>query len=140
MYTKKSKLTDAERVRLDEISFCFFILRLAQTVPDPTKLYDFIEVVCSFGDCNFVIIANLVSICMTKDRRYFPSKEEHVQLLAKSDIPVRKATKILGISQRDYYNYMYQEQLPIEPKFEPRQYIEIIKFLDAIQNIIPERI
>lgn len=138
MFKKTVTLTDAERVRLDEITFCNFIDELFSVNSNPTKVYSFIEVVCTLGRCDLLIINNVVSICMTQDRRYKLTREEQVHLYSKI-LPVRKLITTIGISQRDYYNILSQEPPDLNPKFSPKQYIEIIKFLNCLEHIIPER-
>lgn len=140
MYKKDNTLSDAERVRLDEITFYNFIEHLFQINSNPTKVYSFIEAVCTLAPCNITVINSAVNICMTQDRRYRPTKEEHVHLLAKSDMSVRKIMTYLNISQRDYYSILTKSPPDIQPKFTPKQYIEIIKFLNCLTNLIPERI
>lgn len=140
MYKKQETLSDAERVRLEEVTFCNFISHLFSVNSNPTKAYAFIEVVCTLGKCNLIVINGVVSICMTQDRRYVPTTHEHVYLLSKSTMSVRKITPYLGISQRDYYGYLEKEPPDIQPKFSPVQYIEMIKFIDCLHNLLPERI
>lgn len=140
MFSKPNTLSDAERVRLEEIAFCNFIDYLFQKNSNPTKVYGFIEVVCTLSNCNLLIINNVVSICMTQDRRYKCTKEEFIHLLSKSDMPVRRILPYLGISQRDYYKILEQDPPDIQPKFQPKQYIEMIKFLDCLRTLAPERI
>jgi hypothetical protein len=140
MYKKDNTLSDAERVRLDEITFYNFIEHLFQLSSNPTKVYSFIEAVCILAPCNMTIINSVVNICMTQDRRYVPTKEEHIHLLAKSDMSVRRIVSYLNISQRDYYRILAEQPPNIQPKFSPKQYIEIIKFLNCLTNLIPERI
>ena len=140
MYKKRVTLSDTDRVRLDEITFCNFIDYLFSINSNPTKVYSFIEVVCTLGKCDLVIINSVVAICMTQDRRYKPTREEQVHLYSKSSLPVRKVISIIGISQRDYYAILNQDPPVIEPRFTPKQYIEIIKFLNCLTNLIPERI
>lgn len=140
MFTKQNTLSDTGRVRLDEITFFNFIDKLFSINSNPTKVYSFIEVVCTLGGCNLLIINSVVTICMTQDRRYKPTKEEHVHLLAMSSMSVRKIIPYLEISQRDYYNILEQDPPDIQPKFTPKQYIEIIKFLNCLDSLAPERI
>ena len=140
MYKKDNTLSDAERVRLDEITFYNFIEHLFQLSSNPTKVYNFIEAVCVLALCNVTIVNSVVNICMTQDRRYVPTKEEHIHLLAKSDMSVRRIVSYLNISQRDYYKVLAEPPPNIQPKFSPKQYIEIIKFLNCLTNLIPERI
>jgi hypothetical protein len=140
MYRKSSTLSDAERVRLDEITFCKFIDYIFQLNSNPTKVYNFVEVICNLAKCDTLIISGVVSICLTQDRRYKVSKEEHVYLLSKSTMPVRQITKYLGISQRDYYEVLEEPPPNLLPKFQPKQYIEIIKFLNCLDTLAPERI
>ena len=140
MYKKQITLSDAERVRLDEITFCNFIEKLFSVNSNPTKVYSFVEVVCTLGRCDLLVINSVVSICMTQDRRYKPTREEQVHLYAKSSMPVRKIIPLIGISQRDYYDLLSSEPPNLQPKFSPKQYIEMIKFLNCLDNLIPERI
>ena len=141
MYKNRITLSDAERVRLDEITFCNFIDKLFSMNSNPTKVYGFVEVICTLGKCDLLIINGVVAICMTQDRRYKLTKEEHTHLFARACIPVRKALPILGISQRDYYTILRSKEPPdIQPKFSPKQYIEMIKFLNCLDNIAPERL
>lgn len=140
MYKKARTLSDAERVRLDEITFCNFITQLFSINSNPTKVYSFVEVVCTLGRCDLLIINSVVSTCMTQDRRYKATKEELMHLYAKSNMPVRKITSLVGLSQRDYYELIKKAPPDIQPKFNPKQYIEIIKFLNCLENLIPERI
>ena len=140
MYKKQITLSDAERVRLDEITFCSFIERLFSVNSNPTKVYSFVEVVCTLGRCDLLVINSVVSICMTQDRRYKPTREEQVHLYSKSSMPVRKIIPLIGISQRDYYDILDSDPPNLQPKFSPKQYIEMIKFLNCLDNLIPERI
>lgn len=140
MYKKQNTLSDAERVRLDEITFCNFIDKLFSVNSNPTKVYSFVEVVCTLGGCDLLVINNVVSICMTQDRRYKPTREERVHLYSKASMPVRKIFPIVGVSQRDYYDILDKEPPDLQPKFSPKQYIEMIKFLNCLNNLIPERI
>jgi hypothetical protein len=140
MYTKKTKLSDAERVRLDEITFCNFIDKLFSVNSNPTKVYSFIEVVCTLGRCDLLVINSVVSICMSQDRRYKPTKEEAIHLYAKSSMSVRNIIALVRTSQRDYYEVLNKEPPDLQPKFSPKQYIEIIKFLNCLDSLIPERI
>lgn len=140
MYKKRTTLSDAERVRLDEITFFNFIIHLFKVNSNPTKVYDFVEVICTLAQCDLLIINSVVSICMSHDRRYIPTRNEHIQLLAKSEMPVRRILTYLNISQRDYYNAIAEEPPDILPKFSPKQYIEVIKFLNCLTTLIPERI
>lgn len=140
MYRKSIALSDTERVRLDEITFWNFISYLFSINSNPTKVYSFVEVVCTLGKCDLLVINSVVTICMTQDRRYLPSKEEHIHLLSKSYMSVRRIVKYLGISQRDYYETLAKEPPNVQPKFSPKQYIEIIKFLNCLTTLVPERI
>ena len=140
MFTKQVTLSDAERVRLDEITFCNFIDKLFSVNSNPTKVYSFIEVVCTLGKCDLLIINSVVSICMTQDRRYKATKDELVHLYSKSSLPIRKLILTLGISQRDYYETLGKDPPNLLPRFTPKQYIEMIKFLNCLDNLIPERI
>lgn len=142
MYRKppRPQLSDAERVRLDEITFCTFIKKLFSLNSNPTKVYDFVETICALGRCDLLLINSVVTVCMRQDRRYKPTREEHIFLLAKSNMPVRQILLYLGISQRDYYKVLSSESPNIQPRFDPKQYIEMIKFLNCLGNLIPERI
>ena len=62
MYKKDNTLSDAERVRLDEITFYNFIEHLFQLSSNPTKVYSFIEAVCVLAPCNITIINSVVNI------------------------------------------------------------------------------
>ena len=139
MFKKQVTLSDAERVRLDEITFFAFIDRLFSINSNPTKVYSFIEVICTLGKCDLIVINNTVSICMAQDRRYKTSREEQVHLYAKSSMPVRKSIAIIGVSQRSYYDILDTEPPNLQPRFTPKQYIEIIKFLNCLDSLIPER-
>lgn len=140
MYTRKSKISDAERVRLEEITFCNFIAHLFELNLSPPKIYDFVEVICNLSGCDFKLISDAINIIMTQDRRYLPTREEHVILLSNAGVAVRRVTKELGISQRDYYSIVNMEEPPdILPKFRPALYIEMIKFLNQLEKFIPER-
>jgi hypothetical protein len=139
MYSKRNVLSDAEQVRLEEIEFCNFIDYLFRLNSNPTKVYAFIEVVCTLSNCNLPIINGAVSICMTQDRRYKTTKEEFIHLLSKAAMPVRKLIPYVGVSQRDYYKVLRQKPPDIQPKFQPKQYIEMIKFLQGLRNLVPER-
>ena len=140
IYTKKETLTDAERIRLEEIMFYNFIMYLFKTNSNPAKVYGFVEVICTLGNCDLLIINNVVSMCMSQDYRYVPRQQEHIYLLTKSSTPVRKVTAQFSISQRDYYKIKNSDPPDIQPKFSPKQYIEIIKFMDCLTKLIPERI
>lgn len=141
MFTRVSKISDSERVRIEEITFCKFIERLFGLNSNPTKVYGFFEVICTLSGCDLSLINDAISIVMTQDRRYVPSREEHVILLSHAGVPIRKILTTAHVTQRDYYSIINMEEPPdILPKFRPAVYIEIIKFLDCLDNLIPERI
>ena len=140
MFTRQTNISDAERVRLEEIAFCNFITHLFKLNLNPPKILDFVEVICSLSGCNFTLISDAVSTIMMQDRRYVPTREEHVILLSHAGIAIRRINKMLGISQRDYYAIINMAEPPdIQPKFRPAVYIEMIKFLDHLNKLTPER-
>ena len=140
MFTKQSTMSDAERIRLEEITFWNFIEHLFKSNASPVKVYGFIETVCALSECKILILNDVINICMTNDRRYRPTRNELIYILSKSKLAVRTIIAETKITYRDYYKLVAEDMLPIAPKFTPEQYIEIIKFLDSLRNIVPERI
>jgi hypothetical protein len=137
MYKKQNTLTDGEKCRLDEIIFFNLIQRIYGMHANPTKIFDFIEMLCILTKCNTTIINSVIAIVLTNDCRYAPGRDEHAYLLSKAAIPVRDIVKRVGISLTTYYNAMdvLSTQAPIYPKLSPAQTDEIGKLLDGIDDL-----
>lgn len=121
-------MTKEEQMRLNEIIFCNLFKKLLKTNKNPIKVYDFLTALAEVVGANVLILNNVLTIILNNDKQYIASKKEYVYLLRKSNLPVRQIVTVAHISFSTYYSKK-QEELHIEPKFSPIQYIEMMKIL-----------
>ena len=136
--SKQSALTEQECARLDEILFYNLTHNLFKMGKNPVQIYSFIEVMCSLASCNITIINSVVATILTEDRRFAPGRKEHIYLLSKAAVPVRKIVADFGMSNNTYYaivDELSKSTLPILPKFDSKQDEEMTKFIDALDLV-----
>lgn len=121
------------QIRLNEIIFCKLFQQLLKDNTNPIKVYDLIEAVANLVGANVTILNSVLTIILSNDRRYLPTKKEFAYLLRLSNMPVRNVCKLAGISQTTYYA-MSENDMHIEPKFTPIQYEQILKIMRAFKS------
>jgi hypothetical protein len=121
-------MTENEQIRLNEIIFCKLFQKLLKENVNPIKVYDLIEAVAILVGANVTVLNSVIGIILSNDRRYMPHRREHMYLLKKSNVPVRKVCKLAGISPNTYYAPT-TDDIHIEPKFTPVQYDAMLKVM-----------
>mgnify|MGYP000869319685 CR=1 FL=1 len=141
MYLKPNDtMNEAERIRLDEITFYDYVQHIYATNKNPVKVYDYIEILCNMTDSNLILMNSLVSAMMCGGHEYIPTKQERIYLLSKSSLSVRAICKRLGISQTTYYQYLDKPPLLIASHISKEQHEELVRFFNKLSTVLPERI
>lgn len=140
MYKKShTELTDTERIRLDEIVFYDYIQDVFQNNPNPVKVFDFVEVLCSLTRCNMLIMNSIVIEMMNGGNHFIPTKLERIYLMSKSSLGVRDICRRLDITQRTYYKYVEKTPPYITCRLTTEQHEELLRFFKNLKRIVPER-
>lgn len=121
-------MTKEEQMRLNEVIFCNLFKKLLIKNSNPIKVYDFVAATAEVIGANVVVLNSVLTIILNNDKRYMASKKEYIQLLKRSDLPVRQVVQMAHISFSTYYDKS-QADLHIVPKFDPIQYAEMMKVL-----------
>jgi hypothetical protein len=121
-------MTKEEKMRLNEIIFCNLFKKLLIKNSNPIKVYDFMTATAEVIGANVLVLNSVLTIILNNDKQYMASKKEYIQLLKKSNMPVRQVVQTAHISFSTYYDKT-QAPLHIVPKFDPIQYAEMMKVL-----------
>lgn len=135
----KNVLTQDEYIRLNEIIFFQLITKFFNASLSPVKIFQWIEYTCILGDVNKVALNSVVSSILNGDREFAYTQLEHMAILNKSGLPVRKICEKLNMSNTTYYHRLEEAQeLVIKPRGTQPQQESIIAFLDIVDVLVAE--
>lgn len=122
--------TSPEELRYYEVMY-YTLLDRYFTSSDPTKLYNFIELMSVTFGLNNTLMTQATSAIMRNDFEFQPRPVECAILMSKfSKLSKREQAKRLNISPTLYYKHitMYEDDpFPIRPKLSADQTVEVAK-------------
>lgn len=128
--------------RLYEIKFIEFINKFFKNAHNPTRVYDFIEILCDTLGESYLIMHSATQRCILNEHKIRVRPEEKIILYVLMDYGIRPTAKKLGCNTGSIYYHIKKYEsglIDIEPRFPPKErtaIMSVMKQLSALLHIL----
>ena len=128
--------------RLYEIKFMEFINKFFKNCHSPTRVYDFIEVLCDTLGVPYLVMHSATQRCILGEHKIRVLPEEKIILYVLMGNGIRPTARKLNINTGTIYYHMKKYEsgdMDVSPKFPPherREIMSMMKQLSALLHII----